>query len=384
MNLHVDKEYIINIRRQLHQIPEIGYDLPKTLALIRRELEKIGIPYTEEFGQSSIIATLNEGVGNKTIAIRADTDALPVQEETGLEFASTHPGQMHACGHDCHAAMLLGTAKALKAMEKDINCCVKFVFQACEEGPSGAKRICEDGFMDQVDMIIGCHIGPDQPAGSILTNKTCSNAGSHGFKIHLEGKSSHVARPHLGVDAIAMAARVYSDIQIMRARELNPLEPVVIGIGAIHGGKARNIVCDHVYLHGTVRTLHDTTDQLVMKRMEEIATNVARDMGGNAYIEHEGYNPALINDHALADAIMEAGTKVVGADMVMEKPISMGAEDFSHYTYCKPGAMFVLGVMPADGNFAPLHNGKMMVNEDVLDVAPKLFIQFVLDRMNEE
>ena len=384
MEIRVDKDYIIKIRRELHQIPEVGYDLPKTLALIRRELEAIGLPYTEEFGESSIIATLNDGVGKKTIAIRADTDALPVTEETGLEFASTHPGQMHACGHDCHTAMLLGTAKALKAMEKGIRCCVKFVFQACEEGPSGAKRICEDGFMDQVDMIIGCHIGPDKPAGAILTNKTCSNAGSHGFKIHLEGKSCHVARPHQGVDAIAMAARVYTDIQIMRARELDPLDPVVIGIGEIHGGNARNIVCDHVFLHGTVRTLRDETDKIVTRRMEQIAANVAKDMGGTGYIEYAGYNPALINDHALADAIIEAGNKVVGPDMVMEKPISMGAEDFSHYTYCKPGAMFVLGVMPADGNFAPLHNGKMIVNEDALDVAPKVFIQFVLDQMEKE
>ncbi len=383
MALSVDKDYIIRIRRELHQIPELQYDLPKTLALIRRELEAIGLPYTEEFGTSSIVATLNEGVGNKTIGLRADIDALPIQEETGLEFASTHPGKMHACGHDCHAAMLLGTAKALKAMEKDIHCCVKFVFQACEEGPSGAKRLCEDGLMDQIDMIIGCHVGPDKPAGVIQTNKTCSNAGSHGFKIHLEGKPCHVARPHQGVDALAMAVRVYTDIQIMRAREMDPMEPVVIGIGEIHGGTARNIVCGSAYLHGTVRTLNDETDKKVFKRMESICTSVANDMGGSAYIEYGGYNPALRNDHATADAIIAAAEKVVGPDMVQEKPISMGAEDFSHYTYHKPGAMFNLGVMPADGNIVPLHNSKMIVNEDVLDVAPKVFIQFVLDQMDK-
>ena len=380
--MNVDKQYIIDIRRELHQIPELQYDLPKTLALIRRELEKIGIPYTEEFGASSIIATLNEGVGNKTIAIRADTDALPIQEETGLSFSSTHPGKMHACGHDCHTAMLLGTAKALKEAEKDVHCCVKFVFQACEEGPSGAKRICNDGFMDQVDMIIGCHIAPDKPAGAILTNKTCSNAGSHGFSINLHGKPCHVARPHQGVDAIAMAVRVYSDIQIMRARELDPLEPVVIGIGEFHGGTAKNVVCGDVTMRGTIRTLKDSVDKHVWQRINEIAQTVARDMGGTAEVEGMGYNPALLNDHNLADAIVEAATKAVGADMVMEKPISMGAEDFSHYTYRKPGAMFVLGVMPADGNFFPLHNSKLMVNEDALDVAPRVFIQFVFDQMD--
>ena len=381
--MKADKQYIIQMRRQLHQIPEIGYDLPKTLALIRRELDAMGLPYTEEYGTSSIIATLNEGVGSKTIALRADTDALPVQEETGLEFASTHPGKMHACGHDCHTAMLLGTAKAMSENADQIKCCVKFVFQASEEGPSGAKRICEDGFMDQVDMIIGCHIVPDKPAGSILTNKTCCNAGSHGFKIFLEGKSCHVARPQQGVDAIAMAARVYTDIQIMRARELDPFEPVVIGIGEIHGGNANNVVCDQVMMHGTIRTQRDEVDKLIYRRIEEIAQNVARDMGGTARVETSKYNPALRNDHYLADAIWDAGVKVVGAENVREKPLSMGAEDFSHYTYYKPGAMFNLGVMPADGNFAPLHNGKMMVNEDVLDVTPKLFIQFDLDQMEK-
>ena len=383
MQILIDKDYIINIRRQLHQIPEIGYDLPKTLALIRRELDAIGLPYTEEYGTSSIIATLNEGVGNKTIALRADTDALPVQEETGLEFASTHPGQMHACGHDCHTAMLLGAAKALKAMEKDIKCCVKFVFQASEEGPSGAKRICADGFMEQVDMIIGCHIVPDKPAGMILTNKTCCNAGSHGFRIHLQGKSCHVARPHQGVDAIAMAARVFSDIQIMRAREIDPFEPVVVGIGEIHGGNANNVVCDHVMMHGTIRTLSDEMDQKIFRRIEEICESVSKDMGGSYYIETSKYNPALRNDHTLADWIVEAATKTIGAENVMEKPLSMGAEDFSHYTYHKPGAMFNLGVMPADGNAIPLHNGKMMVNEDALDVTPKVFVQFILDHMED-
>lgn len=379
--MQIDKDYIIKIRRELHQVPEVGYDLNKTLAIIRRELETIGLPYTEAYGTSSIIATLNEGVGNKTIAIRADTDALPVQEETGLPFASTHPGKMHACGHDCHTAILLGTARKLKELEKDIRCCVKFVFQACEEGPSGAKRICDDGFMEQVDMIIGLHIDPSKPAGMVLTNKTCSNACSRGFRIHLNGKSCHVARPQQGIDAIAMAARVYTDIQIMRARELDPFEPVVIGIGEIHGGHANNVVCDSVILNGTIRTHKNEMDELVYRRIIEIAQATARDMGGTAEVETYKFNPALRNDHALADGIVAAATKILGPELVMEKPLTMGAEDFSYYTLHKPGAMFSLGVMPAEGPVAPLHNGKMLVNEDGLESGAKVFVQFVLDNM---
>ena len=171
--MYVDKDYIVRIRRELHQIPEVGFDLEKSMAVICRELDAMDIPYTDKIGKSCIIATLNEGVGNKTIALRADFDALPIQENTGLEFSSTHPGKMHACGHDAHAAMLLGAAKALKAMQKDIQCCVKFVFQSAEEILGGAKSICDTGFMNEVDEIIGCHIRPGQATGQISINRTC-------------------------------------------------------------------------------------------------------------------------------------------------------------------------------------------------------------------
>lgn len=381
--MKADKNYIINARQELHQIPEIGFDLPKTLAYVRCQLEAIGLPYTESYGKSCIIATLNEGIGNKTIAIRADMDALPVAEETGLPFASTHPGKMHACGHDCHTAMLLGAAKALKEMEKDIQCCVKFVFQSAEEGPGGAKTICDDGFMDTVDMMIGCHVYPDQAAGTVSLNKICQSAGSHGFKIHLYGKSCHVAKPHQGVDAIAMAVRVYNDIQIMRARELNPFDPVIIGIGEIHGGKANNVVCDEVMLHGTIRTHRNDLDQQIYSRIEQIAKSVAEDMGGTAAVETTKFYPVLHNDLQVSDGILSAAEKVIGKDKVTEKPLTMGAEDFAYYTLYKPSAMFGLGVMPADGQYAPLHNGKMTVNEDALDVGANVFIQFVLDNMKQ-
>ena len=170
---HIDKEYIANIYRELHRVPELGFDLPKSSAIIRRELDAMDVKYTEEYGRSCIIASLNEGVGTKTIAIRADFDALPIQEETGLPYASTHPGMMHACGHDAHAAMLLGTIKAMKAMENDIKCCIKFIFQSAEEILGGAKSICEDGFMDQVDEIIACHINASYKSDTFLINRTC-------------------------------------------------------------------------------------------------------------------------------------------------------------------------------------------------------------------
>lgn len=378
--MHIDKDYIIRVRRELHKVPEIGFDLPKSLAILRKELDAIGIPYTEQIGKSCIIATLNEGVGNKTIAIRADFDALPIQEETGLEFASTHQGYMHACGHDAHAAMLLGTAKALKAMEKDIKCCVKFIFQSAEEILGGAKTICQTGFMDQVDEIITCHIAAQQPAGVVLTNSNCDSACSRGFKIHLYGKSSHVASPQLGVDAIAMAVRVYSDIQFLRARELNPIEPVIIGVGSIHGGNVNNIVCDHVVMDVSVRTQRTELDAHIFERITHIANGVAEDMGGRAEIEVHKYSPALRNHPDILNKLESAAKKVVGPENVIPKKDSMGAEDFAYYLQHKPGCLFSLGVQGSQPN-APLHNGKMVVCDDALTVGPSIFIQYILDQM---
>lgn len=379
--MRIDKDYIIQIRRELHQVPEIGFELPKTLAIIRRELEAIGLPYTEEFGTASIVATLNEGKGNKTIALRADTDALPVQEQTELPFASTIPGQMHACGHDCHTAMLLGTAKALKEMESEINCCVKFLFQSCEEGTAGAKLVCDDGFMDDVDQIIACHITADQPAGVVLIGQDCVNASSHSFRIHLQGKAAHVARPHMGVDAIAMGARIYHDIQVMRAREIDPFQPLVIGIGEFHGGHANNVICDEVVMHGTVRALSDETDAKVFRRMTQIVESVAGDMGGSGWIESYNYTPCVINDPGVRDGLRTASAQVVGDCQIYERPGSMGAEDFSFYLQHKPGAMFNIGVAPDMENIIPLHSGKLVIDEDALDIGPSIFIQFILNNM---
>ena len=383
MQFSIDKDYIVRIYRQLHQVPEIGFDLPKTLAIVRQELDAIGIPYTEELGKSCIVATLNEGVGAKTIALRADMDALPIEEEADVPFASTIPGQMHACGHDAHTAMLLGTVKALKVIEKDIKCCVKFIFQSAEEILGGAKTLCEDGLMDQVDEIIACHVNAERMTNQFSINRTCNSACSRGFKLHLYGKSSHVAKPHAGVDAIAMAVRVYNDIQFMRAREINPIEKVIIGVGAIHGGTVNNIVCDHVEMNVSVRTQSTALDEHIYKRITQIAQSVATDMGGRAELETYKYVPALINDLNIADYLEEAATKVLGKENIFARKEALGGEDFAYYLQHKPGAMFNIGIRDEDMPYVPAHNGKLVVSPNALEAAPKIFVQYVLDRMEK-
>lgn len=374
-----DKEYIIKVRRELHKHPEVGFDLPKTLAIIKRELDDMGIPYTDKYGKSSLVGTLAKGRG-KVIALRADIDALPIKEETGLDFASEHDGMMHACGHDTHAAMLLGAARMLKAIEDELPCEVRLFFQAAEEyAPGGAKLMCEDGVMDGVDAIIGAHIDPDYPLGTIALNYGCMSASSHGFFLDFYGKSCHVSTPQMGVDAIAMACRAFTDIQIMRARELNPKEPVVIGIGEFHGGNANNVVCDHVHMHGTIRATSNSTDEYIYRRIGEIASSVATDLGGRATIETTKHYPSIINTPEVAATIVEVGRELLGEDGVNDKKeYMMGGEDFAFYLLHGKGAFFHIGMKSDRYTFAPWHNSKFIVDEDALVVGPKIFYEFVM------
>ena len=382
MSILIDKEYIIRLRRELHQVPEVGFDLPRTLAIVRRELDAMGIAYTEKYGKSAIVATINEGVGTKTIGLRADMDALPVEEQTGLPFASTIPGQMHACGHDCHTAVLLSTAKALKAMEKDIRCCVKLVFQPCEEGLAGAKSLCDDGLMDTIDFMICCHVAPHFDAGTIHLNKGATLSCSRGLRIDLKGKACHASRPQEGVDALAMCNRIYNALQLIRTRELSPFEPVIINVGEIHGGTANNIVAEEAYMNLSLRTLDNGVDEFLNRRITEIAETTAKEMGGSAQVTTYKFCPCLVNDGRLVDAVIRAAEKVVGTKEINpNKPVAMGAEDFAYYTLHKPGLMFNLGVKNEDGTYGALHNGKMSVNEDVLDIPAKIFVEFILDQM---
>ncbi len=370
--IRADKNYIVNARRALHRIPELGFDLEKTLDFVRGELKKIDIPFTEELGRSSIVATINPESEGKVIAIRADMDALPIDEKTGLEYSSEHPGKMHACGHDCHTAMLLGTAKMLNEIKDQLTCKVKLIFQAAEEKGGGANLLCKDSVMKDVDYIIGCHVAAPADTGTVLISRNVSNASSRSVKLVLKGKAAHVSAPHTGIDAIAMACRIFNDIQIMRAREFNPTKALVIGFGEIHGGTARNIICDQVIMNGTIRALDADSDQFAIKRIEEIAASVSKDMGGSYEIECEQFYPVLKNDGDVAEKLIKIAKDLYGEDAFREKPVSMGAEDFAWYLQEKKGAMFSLGVHKPGTPIIPLHNEKFCPDEDALTVAPEI------------
>lgn len=374
-----DMEYIVRVRRELHMYPEVGFDLPKTLNIIKRELDALGISYTEKFGKSSLVATLAKGRG-KVIALRADIDALPITEATGLDYASKHEGMMHACGHDTHCAMLLGCAKMLKEVEDELPCEVRLFFQAAEEyAPGGAKLMCEDGVMEGVDAIIGAHIDSALPLGTVALNYGTMSASSHGFYIDLYGKSCHVSTPHLGIDAIAMASRVYTDIQIMRARELNPKQPVVVGIGEFHGGSANNVVCDHVHMHGTIRSMSNKMDDYIFSRITKIANSVAEDMGGRAEVTTSKHYPSVVNDPDIARLLVDISRDVLGEQFCIDnKSPMMGGEDFSFYLLNGKGAFFHIGMRSDKYEFYPEHNDRFFVDEEALSVGPRIFFEFVM------
>ena len=375
-----DLSYIVSLRRELHAIPEVGFDLPKTLAVVRRELTALGIPFTEKYGKSSIVAYLGREDAEKTVALRADMDALPITEETGLPYSSTHEGRMHACGHDCHTAMLLGTAKMLKEAEGELPCRVLLLFQAAEEyAPGGAKLMAEDGVCEGVDAIIACHINTVLPLGTVGINESVMSASSHGFFLDIYGKSSHVAQPHRGVDAIAVACRVYNDIQIMRSREMPPLAPAIVGVGEIHGGFANNVICDHVHMHGTIRAHETAHDEYLYRRIGEIAKSIAEDAGGRAELSTTKHYPVLKNDPATAREIAEAARRAMPDGIVRtDLEPSMGAEDFAFFTEQIPGAYFRLGAREEGEEIVALHNCRFAPSEKALGYGPMIFFEYVM------
>ncbi len=384
LNSLISQEYLTNIRRKLHMYPEVGFDLPKTIALVKSELDAMGVQYTEKYGKSSVVATINEHKENFTIGIRADMDALPIQEKNDVPYKSRHDGKMHACGHDAHTAILLGTVKALNQIKDEIDCRVMFLFQPSEEGArSGAKLMVEDGVMDNIDIIIACHTDNAYPVGKVGFINGPALASNRVFEIEISGKTAHAVMPHTGIDAIAVAHRIYGDIHLMLAREMDPFALYAFNIGTIQGGTAVNVVAAQAKMTGTLRTHCDEVDAYVAKRMEDIVTNVAREVGATTRVVTKKTLPPVYNDEKINKRLMDAAAKVVGRENVffMEKP-KMSSEDFSMYLTKKPGVFFRICTRNEDKGFTGMpHNSDWQIDEDALPIGVKVFTQFVIDNM---
>ena len=382
--MYADKEYIIAIRRELHEYPEVGFDLPKTIAVVKRELDKLGIEYTEEYGKSSVVATINPDKKDFTIGIRADMDALLIQEKTDLPFKSKIDGQMHACGHDAHTAMLLGTAKALKAMEDKISCRVKLLFQPSEEGQqSGAELMVADGVMDDIDVIIGQHIENWLDVGTVGVCKGASMASSRTVKIQFFGKTAHATLPHSGIDALAAAVKTYNDIQFMLTREMNPFDRYVCSVGKLSAGTTQNVIADYAEMLISVRAYKNEVDEHIAKRIDQIAKNAADELGAKVEIESDLKCFVVYNNPYISELLLSSAGKIVGADNIAEMPVKMSSEDFSQYLTKKPGVFMRLGTRNEKKGCTTLpHNNDFLIDEYAFVYGSDTCVQFVLDNMN--
>ena len=376
--------YAVKLRRELHQIPEIGFDLPKTLAVVRRELENMGVAYTEEFCKSSIVGTINPEKTGFTIGLRADMDALPLQEQSSCPFPSKHEGKMHACGHDMHTATLLAVARQLVDRKDEIHCRVKLLFTPAEEYVEpGCAVMAEAGVMEDIDCAIAFHVVPTEKVGMVSVEKGGQCANSMGIRIQFFGQASHAARQHRGKDAITMACQAALAMQTMIAHEIDPSEPRLLNIGSIHGGITNNIICDQCELFCSSRTHSDAVSDYIFKRCQEICEGVAQMNGGRAEVTMTRLLPYVVNDPILWERMREAAIKVVGEEHLWKRKRSLGGEDFAFFSRKKPCFQFHVGTQNDDPDSAlPLHNNKVIFDERAMQVAMDVFVQFVLDNSN--
>jgi amidohydrolase len=375
------EDYVINLRREIHEYPEVDFDLPKTVAVVKRELDAIGIPYTEKYGKGSVVGYINPEKEDFTIAIRADMDALRLQERIDLPYRSKNDGFMHACGHDAHTAMLLGVAKVLKGIEKDLCCRVKLLFQPSEEGvKSGSVMMIENGVLDDVDIIIGQHVTNLLESGVMGVCPGESQASSRHFKIEVFGKSAHAAQSHTGIDALAVAVRMYEAIQLVLSREVSPLERCLCSVGTLNAGTTHNNVADHAVMTGTIRTFNTKVSEFIFNRMERIAKGLSEETGAKITVVGPLKSVCVYNNPYLSELVMSSMRAVVGEENTVYFKIGMGSEDFSRYGEVVPAVFFRLGTRNTEkGITAAGHHDDFNISEDALINGVRTMIQFVVE-----
>lgn len=375
---------MVTLRRELHQRPELAFNEHKTSERIAKELKKIGIGFKKCIAKTGVVGVLNKEKKGKTVALRADMDALPVVEQTNFPYKSKNKGVMHACGHDVHMACLIGAAEILTRLKDEVPGKVKFIFQPSEEvTPGGAKPMVEAGVLKNPDVsgIFALHCDSSIPVGKIGVREGPTMAQAESFDITIIGKGGHGARPHDGVDAIVVASQVVQALQTIPSRKINPLEPVVISIGKMEGGYARNIICDRVILKGTARTLNKEVAKKVPAFLKEIISGITKSAGASFELSYYGGYPILINHPKATDLARSSIAKLFGKDAIfeIEKPV-MGGEDFAYYLQKVPGSFLRLGIRnPKKNAVYPWHHPKFTVDEDAIKIGSAVLAGIAFD-----
>jgi amidohydrolase len=399
------EDQIIAWRRHFHKHPEVGAHEVETSAFIRAELDKLGVPYRlvegkrpaefaderPDFIGTGIIATIagtapgayrDDGTSARRIALRTDMDALPIEEQTGFEFASVNPGVMHACGHDCHMAMMLGAVNMLWQLRSRLRGEVRVIFQPAEEISIGARDMIAAGALDGVEAIYGAHIWSEVDSGTISCEAGPRMANTDWFRIDIKGVSAHGSMPHKGVDAIVVAAEIIDSLQLIVSRRTSPFEPVVITIGEVHGGTARNIMAGSCYLTGTLRTWHADVRKRIVDRMEKIAGKTSHAFGADVKFSFEAGNPAVVNTPAYSAVARNAVSEVLGEQAVGSYEGTLAGEDFAEYLQRIPGVFAFIGTRNEKiGAVRPQHSCYYTIDESMLAKGAMVTTQWACDML---
>lgn len=387
-NIEKNNQWFINTRRELHKIPELDFELPKTVAYVTSLLDEMGLTYKTGVGKSGIVVDIEGKNKDITIALRADMDALPILECGNKEYSSTISGHMHACGHDVHTAILLGVAKTISENKDSLPCNVRLLFQPAEETTGGALPMIEDGCLEGVDAIFGLHVDPTIECGVIGIKYGAYCASSTDVIIEVEGKSCHGAYPSQGIDAIVATCGIVTNLQSVISRNIDSRDSAVLSFGKIIGGEKENIVAQNVRVSGTLRTLSPEIKNKVKERVKEMVEFTAKGYGATGKVTYRDSYTALINHDEYIDIVKENGKELLGDSGIYVKTLAnMGVEDFAYFVEKVPGAFFNLGVgNKKKGITAPLHNDKFDIDEDSLKIGVALQIFNILsayDKLNK-
>ena len=388
LNYEADKmkDDLINWRRTLHQHPELGFEEEQTSRFVQERLQEMGIEDFTVMAKTGVVVLIKGEHPGPTVALRGDMDALPIQDEKDVAYASKVAGKAHLCGHDAHTTMLLGAARLLSQNRPKYGN-VKLVFQPAEEGLFGAKKMIEEGVLEnpKVEAIAGLHVNPNVPTGYVTCSKREVCAAADFFDIEIIGKGGHAAHPHFSVDSITVAAEVISSLQQIVSRQLDPISSTVITIGQIHGGSADNAIAPKVQLGGTVRTLDPEIRRSIESRMDSIIDGVTKAFGATYKLNYKYFYPPVINDESLLPTLEKSVSDVLGVDNFSISKPSMGGEDFSYYAEQIPGIFFRLGVRDKEKETTfPLHHPMFDLDEDALPIGAAILAQFALNYLNEE
>lgn len=387
-NIEKNNQWFINTRRELHKIPELDFELPKTVAYVTSLLDEMGLTYKTGVGKSGIVVDIEGKNKDITIALRADMDALPILECGNKEYSSTISGHMHACGHDVHTAILLGVAKTISENKDSLPCNVRLLFQPAEETTGGALPMIEDGCLEGVDAIFGLHVDPTIECGVVGIKYGAYCASSTDVIIEVEGKSCHGAYPSQGIDAIVATCGIVTNLQSVISRNIDSRDSAVLSFGKIIGGEKENIVAQNVRVSGTLRTLSPEIKNKVKERVKEMVEFTAKGYGATGKVTYRDSYTALINHDEYIDIVKENGKELLGDSGIYVKTLAnMGVEDFAYFVEKVPGAFFNLGVgNKKKGITAPLHNDKFDIDEDSLKIGVALQIFNILsayDKLNK-